>query len=79
MKSWCFRVINWNALIDQSSIYNDFANRGMEFSLTRTDRKENSDLYTSRIFHEFRDLNPDAEIGALCPVYLGKYFDSQIS
>lgn len=42
------------------------------------DSKENVDLYTSRVFHEFTELDPDWNIGPLCPVFLGKYFDSQI-
>ena len=42
------------------------------------DIEENSDLYTYKVFHEFQQLDPDADHGALCPVLLGKYFDSQI-
>jgi signal transduction histidine kinase len=48
-QKWGFAtaLINWNALVTRSSIYSNFASRGMEFQLTRTDRKFNdqTELY----------------------------------
>ncbi|CAB9511086.1 Receptor-type guanylate cyclase gcy [Seminavis robusta] len=40
-EKWGFAValINWNALIERSSVYQTFEERGLEFQLTRTDRK----------------------------------------
>ena len=43
-KRWGFAtaLINWEALVTRSNIYESFTSRGMEFQLTRTDRKFNT-------------------------------------
>ncbi|KAI2493739.1 PAS fold [Fragilaria crotonensis] len=42
-------LINWEALVTRSDIYQSFADRGMEFQLTRTDRNFNA---TSNAYDE---------------------------
>lgn len=52
-QKWGFAValINWNAVLEKSKVFEDFKHSGMEFSLTRTDRKyiEETDTYDVKV------------------------------
>lgn len=61
---WGFAVaiIAWNKLVDESGVYHQFANRGLAFRLTRTDRMEKNGKVITRVVNlaetpDFPDLD----------------------
>jgi sensor domain CHASE-containing protein len=55
---WGFAVaiINWNALVERSGVFQLFAEEGLDFQLTRTDKK--SDPETNEIIENVRQQQP---------------------
>lgn len=59
-EKWGFAValINWEALIDRSGVYEKFEERGLEFQLTRTDRvvDQETQIMTEKVSEECAGL-----------------------
>lgn len=76
---WGFAVakIHWNAIVEDSKLFQNFARKGYEFQLTRQDRSENNTIVTkvlaqSLTFNDRHLLGHDSMVTTMIPTSYGE-------